>query len=359
MKNLELILKGIKPTNEEAKAIAKERLDHLIKPLGSLGKLEDIAIQLSGITGKLYNKIDKKALVLMSSDNGVLEEGVSPVPQIITAEQTINFLNNLGGISVLTNHASMDLKVVDIGIASDVFHPKLINRKIRKGTSNMAKGPAMGREEAIKAINIGIEMVENLVKENYQIVGTGEMGIGNTSTSSAILMAFSGCSSEVAVGKGAGLTEEGYYNKKIVIEKALELNKPDKNDPIDVLAKVGGFDIAGLVGVYLGAAFYRIPVIIDGFISAAAALTAYKLNPLTREYMIPSHNSAELGFKLMMEELELSPILNLDMRLGEGTGCPLVFNIIEAATKIIKGMATFEEVQMNTEKFVDIRESKK
>jgi nicotinate-nucleotide--dimethylbenzimidazole phosphoribosyltransferase len=231
----------------------------------------------------------------------------------------------------------------------------LISRKIRKGTSNMAKGPAMSREEAISAIKTGIEMVSQLVKEGYSLFGTGEMGIGNTSTASAVAMAFLGCSSDEAVGKGVGLTEEGYTNKKSVIERAIRINKPDPCDPIDVLSKVGGFDIAGMTGCFLGAAYYRVPIVIDGFISAAAALAAYRINPMVRDYIIPSHLSEEPGYSLVINEIGLKPMLDLNMRLGEGSGCPLAFNIIEAAEAIISNMATFEEATIKDDFLIDIR----
>ncbi len=355
MEIYEKVIKGIKPLNKEIMETASARLDKLIKPIGSLGMLEKIAIQLAGISGNLHNKIAKKCMIVMSSDNGIVEEGVACTPQSVTEWQTINMTKGMCGINVLSRHAGMDLKVVDIGINADINNSNVLDRKIRKGTSNMAKGPAMSKDEAIQAIEAGINVVQDLVNEGYQILGTGEMGIGNTSTSSAILMSFSGLSAELVVGKGAGLTEEDFLNKKKVIEKAIEINCPSSEDPIDVLSKVGGFDIAGLVGCFLGAAYYRTPIIIDGFISAAAALVAFKINPLTREYMIPSHNSAEPGFKWIMKELELSPILNLEMRLGEGTGCPLVLNIVEAATKVISEMATFEEASMKDDFLVDIR----
>jgi nicotinate-nucleotide--dimethylbenzimidazole phosphoribosyltransferase len=213
----------------------------------------------------------------------------------------------------------------------------------------------MSREEAISAIETGIEMVAQLVKEGYSLFGTGEMGIGNTSTASAVAMAFLGCSSEEAVGKGVGLTEEGYANKKSVIERAISINKPDHNNPIDVLSKVGGFDIAGMTGCFLGAAYYRVPIVIDGFISAAAALAAYRINPLVRDYIIPSHLSEEPGYSLVINEIGLKPLLDLNMRLGEGSGCPLAFNIIEAAEAIISDMATFEEATIKDDFLIDIR----
>ncbi|HPW41672.1 MAG TPA: nicotinate-nucleotide--dimethylbenzimidazole phosphoribosyltransferase, partial [Bacillota bacterium] len=330
---------GIRPSYEESKKEAAERLDKLVKPIGSLGKLEDIAVKISGITGKQKNSFEKKVTIIMASDNGVAEEGVSAAPQAVTALMTINFLKGITGVCVLSKHAGADIRVVDIGVGSDLEYPGLINRKVRKGTSNMAKGPAMSKEEAISAIETGIEMVSQLVKEGYSLFGTGEMGIGNTSTASAVAMAFLGCSAEEAVGKGVGLTEEGYASKKSVIERAISINKPDPYDPIDVLSKVGGFDIAGMTGCFLGAAYCRVPIVIDGFISAAAALAAYRINPLVRDYIIPSHLSAEPGYSLVINEIGLEPLLDLNMRLGEGSGCPLAFNIIEAAEAIISDMA--------------------
>lgn len=349
------VLKGIKPLNEEAVEQASKRLDSLIKPIGSLGKLEEIAIKLAGITGSVNNHFTKRSMIIMCADNGIWEEGVSSAPQFFTALQTVNFTKGFCTINVLSRHANMDLKIVDICINADINNLDISNRKVRKGTWNIAKGPAMTREEALQAIEVGIEVVESLVNKGYQILGTGEMGICNTSTSSAMLMAFTGCSAEVATGKGAGLTDEAYENKKKVLNKVIEVNKPNSEDALDVLSKVGGFDIAGLVGCYLAAAYYKIPIIIDGFISASAALTAYKLNPLTKEYMIASHCSFEPGYKLVMEELGLNPLLNLDMRVGEGTGCPLVLNIIDAAMKVMSEMGTFEEATIQNDFLVDIR----
>lgn len=355
MQEFTRICNGIQPLNQAVVEQAHAKLDRLIKPIGSLGKLEEIAVQIAGITGRLDNQFNKKCMVVMSADNGVCEEGVSACPPAMTAIQTMNFTKGICGINVLSRHAGMDLRIVDIGINAEIHHPEVLNRKIRKGTMNICKGPAMTRDEAVRAIEVGIEIVGDLVREGYQILGTGEMGIGNTSTSSAVLTAFTGYDTEWTVGKGAGLTEEDFAKKKRCIKQALAMNRPDQNDPIDVLAKVGGLDIAGMVGCYLGAAYYRIPIIIDGFISAAAALTAFRINKLSKEYMLPSHNSAEPGFKLIMRELEMSPLLDLNLRLGEGTGCPLAIPIIEAAAKIITEMATFEEISMSNEFLVDIR----
>ena len=356
MSLLEKTLREIQPLDKEAMKRALKRQDNLAKPLGSLGRLENISIQLAGIRGKERYRSQKECTVVMCADNGIFEEGVSSCPQNITIIQSVNFVKGLTGISVLSRHAKADIRVFDLGINSDFSYPGLINKKIRKSTWNMAKGPAMTRDEAIKAIEIGIEAADDLAKEGYGILGTGEMGIGNTSTSSAVLMGLTACDVSIAVGKGAGMTPEGYGAKKDIIKRTVALNDPDPKDPIDVLSKVGGFDIGGMVGVFLGAAKNHIPVVIDGFISSAAALLAYRLNPLVKDYMIPSHISEEPGYKLAMDIMGLEPILNLHMRLGEGTGCPLAFGIIKAAEAIIDEMATFADAEIVNDYLIDIRE---
>lgn len=355
MELLNKTVKGINPIDELAKSEADKHLDSLIKPIGSLGTLERIAIQLAGITGQKINTFEKKSTIVMAADNGVHEEGVSACPQEITAAQTINMTKGLTGICVLSKHAGSDVTIVDIGVKGDLNTAGIINKKISHGTNNMAKGPAMTRAQAVTALEVGIELVGELVSKGYKIFGTGEMGICNTSTSSAVLMALTDISVENAVGKGAGLTDADYENKKRVIERALEVNKPDKNDVLDVLSKVGGYDIAGMAGCFLGAAYHRVPIVIDGFISTVAALAAYKLNPLVKDYMFASHCSEEIGYKHAISILGLEPMLNLHMRLGEGTGCPLAFNIIEASQAVISNMATFEQAAINDDFLVDIR----
>lgn len=341
------IIRSIKPRNSEMEALARNRLDSLIKPVGSLGKIEDLSVQLAGITGDIYSSFQKKAIIIMCADNGVYEEGVSPAPQVITLMQALNFQKKITGVGVLSELSNTDMVVVDIGINSDIESANFLNRKIRKGTRNLAKEPAMSREEALRAITTGFEEVKKLHNQGYHVVGTGEMGLANTTTSSLIIMAVTGCSADEATGKGAGLTDELFEHKKQVIRKAYELHKPDASDPIDVVSKLGGFDIAGLVGVFLGAAFYQMPVVIDGVISSAAALLAYKLCENAREYMIPSHCSEEPGYRTAIKALGLDPYFNLGMRLGEGSGCPFTFLLIDAAGKIIKNMVTFEEVNMD------------
>jgi nicotinate-nucleotide--dimethylbenzimidazole phosphoribosyltransferase len=355
MELLNKIVKGIKPIDESAKSEAISHLDSLIKPIGSLGTLEKIAVQLAGITGQRSNIFEKKCTIVMAADNGVHEEGVSACPQEITAAQTINMTKGLTGICVLSKHAGSEVIIVDIGVKGDLNAAGIINKKISHGTNNMAKGPAMTREQAIAAVEVGIDLVGDLVSKGYKLFGTGEMGICNTSTSSAVLMALSDISVECSVGRGAGLTDGDYENKKRVIERALEINKPDKTDAIDVISKVGGYDIAGMTGCFLAAAYYKVPIVIDGFISTVAAFAAYKLNPLVKDYMFTSHSSEEIGYKHAINILGLEPILNLHMRLGEGTGCPLAFNIIEASQAIMKNMATFEQAALRDDYLVDIR----
>lgn len=343
MEKLEKTLKSIQPPDSKAAEEAQKWLDNLTKPLGSLGMLEDIGIKMAGITGKVHNKIEKKNIVIMCADNGVFDEGVSGCPQSITALVTNNFTRGITGVCVLSGYESSDITVVDIGVDFDFNNPKILNRKIAYGTKNMAKGPAMTREECIRAIETGIEITDRLVSEGYNLLGTGEMGIGNTTTSTAIISAFSGLDPDIITGRGSGLTDEQYLNKKRVIKKAIEINRPDRDDPLDVMSKVGGFDIAGLCGCFLGAAKNRVPIVIDGLISTAAALCAYKLNPQVKEYIFPSHLSAEPGAAYALQEIGLEPMINLKMRLGEGSGCPLAFNIIGASLEVMNKMGTFDE----------------
>jgi nicotinate-nucleotide--dimethylbenzimidazole phosphoribosyltransferase len=339
---LQNFITQIKPLDELAIHNASQHLDSLTKPPGSLGKLESIAKQVAGITGELSPLFEKKAVIVMAGDHGVCEEGISAFPAEVTPQMVLNFLNGGAAVNVLARHAGADVMCVDIGVNADLEHPNLISRKIRKGTANMAKGAAMSREEAERAVLAGIEIVNNMVQQGVTLFATGEMGIGNTTASSAILCALSGLSPEEAVGRGTGIDDARMKHKLGVIARALEVNKPDAADQIDVLAKVGGLEIAGLVGVILAAAANRCPVVIDGFISSAAALVASKLAPLSVHYMIGSHLSMEQAHQRMLDAIQLSPMLQMDMRLGEGTGAALAFTIIDAAGKIMREMATFQ-----------------
>ncbi|MDQ2085010.1 nicotinate-nucleotide--dimethylbenzimidazole phosphoribosyltransferase [Herbivorax sp. ANBcel31] len=326
---------------------AKKRLDSLTKPLGSLGKLEAIVQQIVGISKDIYPDVHKKTVVIMCGDNGVVEEGVSSCPKSVTATVTRNFLKGFTGINVFTKFAGADIVVVDVGVDGDVKSRGVVDRKIRRGTWNIAKGPAMTREEAIKAIETGILIVKDLKSKGVKLLGTGEMGIGNTTTSSAVSVVLTNSKPEDMVGCGSGISNEGFKNKIEVVRKAVKLNKPDANDAVDVVSKVGGFDLAGLIGCFIGASAYRIPIVIDGFISATAALAAVRLEPKVKNFIIPSHASVEPGNKKVMEALKLEPMLDLNMRLGEGTGAALFFNIIDCAFCAYKNMGTFDDANID------------
>ncbi len=342
--NIVQLIKNIVPLDGDAIQKAVARLNNLTKPIGSLGVLEDLAIQLAGITGDVMPKVENKMVIVMAGDHGVVEEGVSAAPQSVTPQMIHNFLNGGAGINVLSRCAGAQVKVVDVGVADPTLNnANLIARKVRLGTANITKGPAMSREEALQAIQVGVEVAEGEIDRGINLLATGEMGIGNTTPSSAILKVYSAATLSTIVGRGVGLGDEGLLNKIKVIETAIMVNKPDLADPIDVLSKVGGLEIAGMTGLFLGAAARKVPIVIDGFISGAAALIAYKIAPQVKDYMIASHLSEEPGHKLVLESIGLEPMLRMRLRLGEGTGAALAFNIIEAATRIMSEMATFEE----------------
>lgn len=352
-------INSITASDMDAKKKAMKYIDNLSKPIGSLGKLEEIAVRFAGITGQVFNKVSKKNIIIMCSDNGICEEGVSSGDQIITEVVTSRMPEMKTGVGVLATLANAELTVVDIGILGEVSSPKVINRKVNNGTANMCKGPAMTREEAIKAIETGIEITDKLCDEGYDLFGTGEMGIGNTSTSATVIASLLEIDIDELVGKGAGLTEEQFQHKKKVLRKALEVNKPNKEDIVDVLSKVGGFDIAGLCGCFLSAAKNKKPIVIDGVISCAAALCAYILKPESKDYMFTSHKSDEKAVNSVFKYIGLNPVLYLGMRLGEGSGCPIAFYIIEAALYVVNNMDTFEEVGIVKElkdTYIDIRE---
>lgn len=334
---------GILPLDEEAMERARRHLDQLTKPPGSLGKLEEIAVQLAGITGELAPSLGTKTVVVMAGDHGVCEEGVSAFPSEVTWQMVLNFLAGGAAVNVLARHAGANVVCVDMGINGEVEHPGLLNRKIRRGTRNMAKEAAMTREEAEAAVRAGYELALELAAQGTGLFATGEIGIGNTTPSAAILSAFGGITPAAAAGRGTGISDQRLVRKIEVIEQALQTNQPDPEDPMDVLAKVGGLEIAGLTGLILGAAASRRPVVIDGFISTAAALTAARLAPAAKGYMIGSHLSGEQGHALLVKEAGISPMLGLDMRLGEGTGAVLAFHLVEAAVKIMAEMATFAQ----------------
>ena len=354
--DLHEIIISVKPLDEAAMAKARERQAQLAKPPGSLGRLEDLSIQLAGITGKVHNKIEKKHLLVFAADNGVVEEGVSSAPQSVTLMQTINLTRHKTGASTLCRHFGCDITVCDVGVNADIRAPKVLNKKIAYGTRNIVKGPAMTREQAIRAIQTGMELAKST---NADVIGIGEMGIGNTTTSSAVLSVLLEADVEAVTGRGGGITDASFLKKKKVIKDAIAVNSPDKDDVVDVLAKVGGFDIAAMCGAFLGCAAKRCPVVIDGFISAVAALCAYKLCQNSVQYFIPSHASYEIGYKLAMDAMDLQPLFLLGMRLGEGSGCPLAFEILDAACAIINDMATFDQAGIDDGYLDEIREGDK
>jgi nicotinate-nucleotide--dimethylbenzimidazole phosphoribosyltransferase len=341
---LERVIEGIKPLDEGAMAAARARQDTLTKPLGSLGRLEELSIRLAGIKGEPVPRIVQKAIVTMVSDHGVTAEGVSAYPQAVTAQMVQSFLRGKAAINVLARHVGARVVFVDVGVSSTLEpHPALVSRRIAHGTRNMASGPAMTRDQATESIMVGVDIVEKEVRRGLDIVGTGDMGIGNTTPSSAITAAITGEPVAKVTGRGAGLDDAHLALKVERIETALRVNRPDPSDPIDVLSKVGGFEIGGLSGVILGGAMHRVPVVVDGFISGAAALIAVALCPTAREYLIPSHVSVEIGHGVTLRHLGLRPLLDLEMRLGEGTGAALGIFLAEAAAKLLSDMATFSE----------------
>ncbi|MFZ3101700.1 MAG: nicotinate-nucleotide--dimethylbenzimidazole phosphoribosyltransferase [Desulfitobacteriaceae bacterium] len=343
---LQETINGIKPVSREWRLKARDYLNQLAMPQGSLGELLVLAEQLAAIKETLKPSVQKKIIVTMAGDHGVVEEGVSAFPQEVTPQMVNNFVRGGAAINVLAAVVGAQVLVVDMGVAADleklVREKKILSYKIGSGTSNMAKGPAMTRTQAEQALQSGIEIVGNLVRDGVELLATGDMGIGNTTSSSAILSVFSGRPVCEVTGRGTGISNAALENKIRVIEKAIAINEPDAQDPLDVLAKVGGFEIGGIAGIILGAAYHKVPVVVDGFISSAGALVAKALAPNSVDYMIAAHRSLEYGHSLLLEELGLKPLLNLNLRLGEGTGAALAMNIIEAAAQVIGKMLTFE-----------------
>jgi nicotinate-nucleotide--dimethylbenzimidazole phosphoribosyltransferase len=337
-------IKMIKPLDRGAMNSARARQDTLTKPLGSLGRLEELSIRLAGIQGKALPQVRHKVIFTMAGDHGVAAEGVSAYPAEVTAQMIYNFLKGGAGINVLARQAGARVVIVDMGVAAELEpHPQLVSRKIAPGTQDMLLRPAMTREQAVKAIETGIELVGAEVAKGIDIVGTGDMGIANTTSSSAICAVMTGKPVSQVTGRGAGLSDEQLAHKIKIIERALEVNHPDPKQPLDVLARVGGFEIGGLVGVMLAAAAHRTPVVIDGFISGAAALIAVALAPGLREFLVAAHVSVEPGHKVALRQLRLKPLLNLKMRLGEGTGAILGIFLAEAAARVLAEMSTFAE----------------
>jgi nicotinate-nucleotide--dimethylbenzimidazole phosphoribosyltransferase len=344
MEKLKDVIARIEPIEESWFGVAQKDLDSLTKPLGSLGRLEEIARRLVAIRRERKPCLGRKVIFVMAGDHGVVAEGVSAFLQEVTPQMVRNFLNGGAAINVLARHVGADVVIADVGVASDIKpHPSLAVKKIGHGTGNIAREPAMRRDQAVASLEAGIELFESEAQtRGVGIVGTGDMGIGNTTPSSAILSAITGQSPEDVTGRGTGIDYERWRHKVRIIEQALKVNRPDPKDGLDVLMKVGGFEIGAIAGLVLAAASQRVPVVVDGFISTAGALIATTIQPSVSGYLFAAHRSAEAGHKAVLDRMGWRPILDLEMRLGEGTGAVLAMGIIEAAAKILAEMATFE-----------------
>jgi nicotinate-nucleotide--dimethylbenzimidazole phosphoribosyltransferase len=340
-------IKKIRPLDLSIEPEAQKRLDCLTKPQGSLGKLEELARRIAVIQGKVPPRLGRKLLFVFAADHGITQEGVSAYPKEVTAQMTYNFLDGGAAINVLARHHGVDTKVVDVGVDHEFAAPSgLGNYKIRRGTANFAHGPAMTRDEAASSVELGIRLPCEVAAEDLFLLGAGDMGIGNTSSAAAILCALTGAAPADVVGRGTGIDDATLGRKIAAIEKGLNINRPDPKDSLDILAKVGGLEIGAMTGMILGAVAWRIPMVLDGFISGAAALLAQRFCPDVRDYLFASHLSAERGHRLILEELKLAPVLDLQMRLGEGTGACILMGLIEASVKIMGEMATFESASV-------------
>ena len=343
MSLLNRTIQDIRPLDADAMEAAQARQNILTKPPGSLGRLEGLSVQVAGITRQARPVIREKVIIICAGDHGVVAQGVSAFPQEVTSQMVINFLNGGAAINVLARHVDARVVVVDAGIAADLEpRPGLVVKNVGHGTADMTLGPAMTLAQAVQAIEIGIEVAIDEITSGSSIVATGDMGIGNTTPSSAIVAAVTGRPVAEVTGRGTGINDAQLQHKVAVIEKALEINRPDPADGLDLLRQVGGFEIGTIAGVVLGAAARCIPVVVDGFISTAGALIAGLLAPLSRQYMIAAHASEEVGHRAALDHMGLTPCLDFDLRLGEGTGAALVLSVVEAACKILDQMATFD-----------------
>lgn len=348
MTELELtaLLRNITPPDAELLDRARRRQAALAKPPGSLGALEDYAVRLAGITGQLCPKMDRCRILAFAADNGVVAEGVSSAPPSVTLAQAVNMTHHITGMSAMAQHFGDEVCVTDVGMDTQQRFPAILDRRIRRSTGNIAREPALTRQQVLDAVGVGIALAKTAAEDGVTAVGVGEMGIGNTTTSAAVLAALTDATAEAVTGRGGGLTDAGFERKKEVIRRALELHRPNKNDPIGVLAAVGGLDLAAMTGAFVGCAAYRVPAVADGLISVVAALCAVRLCETVRDYLFLSHASQEIGYRLAAQELALKPCLLLDMRLGEGSGCPIFFRVLEAACAAMRGMATFAEANI-------------
>ena len=352
---LRAYIEAIRPADETAMDAARRRQAQLAKPPGSLGQLEELSIRLAGVTGQVCPAMDKCRVAVFAADNGVVAEGVSCTPPSVTLQQAVNMTFRKTGMSAMAAAFGDDVAVVDVGIDGDVPPVGILDRKVRRGTGNIVREDAMTRQQVLEAMAAGMEQAALAKADGVTALGIGEMGIGNTTTSSAVLAVLLGADVEAVTGRGGGITEESFRKKKAVIRTAIEVNRPDRDDVVGVLSKVGGFDLAAMCGAFLGAAAARRPAVIDGLISTAAALCAVRLCPNVRGYLVPSHASFEIGYRLAMEAMDLRPLFDLGMRLGEGSGCPLAFQVLDAACAVINDMATFDEAGINDDYLDEIR----
>lgn len=349
-------IESILPADREAMDAARRRQAELAKPPGSLGALEDMSIRLAGIRRTPRPRIDRCRVTVLAADNGVVAEGVSCAPQSVTVQQAVNMTRHKTGMSALAAYFGDDVQVVDVGIRTPVPCPQVLDRKIRFSTGDIAAEPAMTEQEALQALSVGLDLAHMAKEEGIDAVGVGEMGIGNTTTSAAVLATLTHAPAQAVTGRGGGLTDAAFEKKKQVIDRALALHHPDPADPVGVLAAVGGLDLAAMTGAFLGCAQNHVPAVADGYISIVAALTAVRLCPAAGEYLFLSHASYEIGYRIAAQELGQAPCLLLGMRLGEGSGCPLLFRILQGACAVLDGMATFPEAAIEDGYLAPIRE---
>lgn len=343
MAGLEVQFPAIAPRNQEASEQTRQHVDQLTKPLGSLGRLEELAVELAGMTGETFPVVTPPGVLVFAADHGVAAEGVSAYPQEVTAQMLLNLVNGGAGINVFARQIGAIQKFIDVGVAVEVEAPGIIKRRIKAGSGNMLKEAAMSADEAQRALAIGIEMAEQIIDEGAKVLIVGEVGIGNTTASSAILAALTGADPDEIVGRGTGLDDAGWQRKKAVVREALALHRPDADRPLDVLAKVGGLEIGAMAGAMIGAAARRVPVLLDGFIATVAALLAVRLAPGVADYLIAGHRSQEPGHTYVLNVLGKQPLLDLNLRLGEGSGAAVAFSIVEASSRMVREMATFAQ----------------
>lgn len=350
-------LESIESVSAETVEFFRQYWDGLVHPTGSLGDLEEIGIKLSAVYGEVPQNLEKKATLVMCSDNGVIEENISSSPKILTRLLALEMVEGITGVNALSKAAGADVIVVDLGIEDFEGHPDIIDRRISNGTRNLMQVAAMSYDQALESIQIGINLGEEMIRQGYTVLGTGELGMGNTTTSALVIKALTGAPTDQVLGLGSGVDDRHLANKRQVIDQAMTVRRPDKNDPVDILAKLGGYDIGAIAGVFIAGAAHDIPVVIDGIISAAGALLAYSLQPACKDYMFPSHIAKENGNRVAVEAMGLKGYLDLDMRLGEGSGCPLFFQIMDASLACMNQMSKFENTTIQNT-LINIRDKK-